>query len=563
MKKLILITLFLLCLNAVSTMAQSGWLNYAPGKYYGLWTTKWLQADNTFYWKGDTIHKELLLYADYKTDSVRFRPIANPTWSPWYYAGHGGYVLPTASATVKGGIKVGTNLSINPTTAVLSASFTETDPTIYSWAKASTKPTYTYSEVGAQVAGNYEPAFSKNTGFNKNFGTTTGTVLEGRTFGTAANSATTDFASAGHNHSGVYEPAFSKNTGFNKNFGTTTGTVLEGRTFGTAANSATTDFASAGHNHSGVYEPVISSGTTAQYWRGDKTWQTLPAGMVYPGAGIPVSTGTAWGTSITNNSANWNTAYSNMGKIYLNTVSDYVSFNPTHFWVAAGYMGLQMGSISSGDTNPVDGGSVYTELNGKQNNISLTTTGTSGAATLVGSTLNIPQYADGNNYTTGLSFAYQTGNLTITRSGLTDLSTNLDGRYANSSHTHSYLSLSGGTLTGALNGTTATFSGVVTGSNFQLSDKRLKENIRPLHFKNRFDSIIFYGFTMRDDSLKRKRYGVIAQEVEKVIPELVYTDSNGLKAVNYTELLVGKMARMEERIKELEKRIKRLERHEK
>lgn len=32
-------------------------------------------------------------------------------------------------------------------------------------------------------------------------------------------------------------------------------------------------------------------------------------GMVYPGAGIPVSTGTAWGTSITDNSANWNTGY--------------------------------------------------------------------------------------------------------------------------------------------------------------------------------------------------------------------------------------------------------------
>lgn len=30
------------------------------------------------------------------------------------------------------------------------------------------------------------------------------------------------------------------------------------------------------HNHSGVYEPVIASGTTDQYWRGDKSWQTLP-----------------------------------------------------------------------------------------------------------------------------------------------------------------------------------------------------------------------------------------------------------------------------------------------
>jgi len=31
--------------------------------------------------------------------------------------------------------------------------------------------------------------------------------------------------------------------------------------------------------------------------------------MVYPDAGIPTSTGLTWGTSITNNSANWNTAY--------------------------------------------------------------------------------------------------------------------------------------------------------------------------------------------------------------------------------------------------------------
>lgn len=38
------------------------------------------------------------------------------------------------------------------------------------------------------------------------------------------------------------EPAFSKNTGFNLPLGTTPGTVLEGRTFGTAANSAVGDF---------------------------------------------------------------------------------------------------------------------------------------------------------------------------------------------------------------------------------------------------------------------------------------------------------------------------------
>ena len=39
----------------------------------------------------------------------------------------------------------------------------------------------------------------------------------------------------------------------------------------------------------------------------DRSW-TINS-MVYPPTGIPLSTGTSWGTSIANNSANWNTAY--------------------------------------------------------------------------------------------------------------------------------------------------------------------------------------------------------------------------------------------------------------
>ena len=57
--------------------------------------------------------------------------------------------LQIASASTLGGIKVGNGLSIDATTGVLSTSITETDPTVPSWAKASTKPSYTASEVGA------------------------------------------------------------------------------------------------------------------------------------------------------------------------------------------------------------------------------------------------------------------------------------------------------------------------------------------------------------------------------------------------------------------------------
>ena len=57
-----------------------------------------------------------------------------------------------------------------------------------------------------------------------------------------------------------YEPAFTKLTAFNKNFGSVAGTVLEGRTFGTAANSAVGDFAPFSHTH--AYLP-LAGGTMA------------------------------------------------------------------------------------------------------------------------------------------------------------------------------------------------------------------------------------------------------------------------------------------------------------
>lgn len=125
-------------------------------------------------------------------------------------------------------------------------------------------------------------------------------------------------------------------------------------------------------NHAGLYEPklnnpaangyILSSTTT-----GIRSW-IANASMVYPGAGIPVSTGTAWGTSITNNSANWNTAYSNR--------------------------------ITS-----------------------LTNTGSSGAATLISNVLNIPNYT-----LAGLGFSV---NDSVQALSGTSITWNLDnGRYA-------------------------------------------------------------------------------------------------------------------------------------
>lgn len=90
---------------------------------------------------------------------------------------------------------------------------------------------------------------------------------------------------------------------------------------------------------------VLPVGTDNYYLKANSAtvsgleWVVAPSGgsMVYPAAGIPISTGSAWSTSITDNSTNWNTAYTNR--------------------------------VSS-----------------------LTVTGTSGAATLISNVLNIPTY---------------------------------------------------------------------------------------------------------------------------------------------------------------------------
>lgn len=66
-------------------------------------------------------------------------------------------------------------------------SYTETDPTVPSWAKASTKPTYTASEVGALPDTTSIPNEStvSGWGFTKNAGTITGITMNGSSKGTS------------------------------------------------------------------------------------------------------------------------------------------------------------------------------------------------------------------------------------------------------------------------------------------------------------------------------------------------------------------------------------------
>ena len=95
------------------------------------------------------------------------------------------------------------------------------------------------------------------------------------------------------------------------------------------------------------------------------------------------------------------------------------------------------------------------------------------------------------------------------------------------------------------------FTSTVTATNFILSsDERLKENIEKAS-GNRV-KIDWKTFELKTEK-GQKRYGVIAQELEKTNPEFVRKDTQGFKSVAYIDLLIAKIAELESRLEKLEK----------
>jgi hypothetical protein len=97
---------------------------------------------------------------------------------------------------------------------------------------------------------------------------------------------------------------------------------------------------------------------------------------------------------------------------------------------------------------------------------------------------------------------------------------------------------------------------IVTGSLYNTSDARLKENINDIS-KAKMDDLFTLNpvvFSYKNDKTSKIHYGVLAQDVEKVFPELVEDNMSGYKTVNYQELLplmLAKMKNMQEQINEL------------
>jgi len=148
------------------------------------------------------------------------------------------------------------------------------------------------------------------------------------------------------------------------------------------------------------------------------------------------------------------------------------------------------------------------------------------------------------------------GTLTVT--GAADLNGVLD--VAGASTFGSTLDVDGSlNVTGASTfGSTLYVTSTVTASQFNArSDKNLKENINPISNDILNDMLNLNGktYNMISDVDKIQLFGLIAQDVEEIFPNLVDTNESNTKSINYIDLI----PLLVEHIKKLTKRIDILE----
>ena len=96
------------------------------------------------------------------------------------------------------------------------------------------------------------------------------------------------------------------------------------------------------------------------------------------------------------------------------------------------------------------------------------------------------------------------------------------------------------------------------------SDRRLKDEIQPisnpLEKINQIGGYSFIWNTQKQDIYNGKDYGVIAQEIEEILPELVQTRENGYKAVKYDKLvslLIEGIKELSQEVNELKEKLNR------
>ncbi|MDI6034842.1 hypothetical protein QLS91_17355, partial [Flavobacterium sp. LB2P84] len=434
---------------------------------------------------------------------------------------------------------------------------------------------------GKQASGSYETAFSKNTAFNKNFGTTAGTVAEGND-SRILNGQT---AFSWGNHAGLY-PTYN-GTGAN-------GTWPIGIT-GNAATATNSTLWNGGAYYGSALTPASNITYAMVYDNVNSRFGIASAGgfQSFLGLGSNAYNSTAY-LPLTGGSVSGKTRIRGGNSDYdVSTSSFSIEKGIEGYGVYFG-VSLAGGSYIQGST--LDGVTKYPlNLNPNGGNIGIGTTAPStkldlrGTSATTNSTIQIVgnstsslllgQNADGgvirgqggNNalsfWTGGAGDVAASGSgsekMRITSTGNVGIGTSSPQQkfvVSNSGQQGVEVYIESTTAMGiqSYNRSTSSYSlmkydasshlfnsNVTASAFFQSSDRRLKTILKR-------DGDVAY-FKWKDNRDTKTHIGYIAQEVRKEFPDQVQKDEKGMLSVNYIEVLVAKIQDLEKRIKQLEK----------
>ena len=98
---------------------------------------------------------------------------------------------------------------------------------------------------------------------------------------------------------------------------------------------------------------------------------------------------------------------------------------------------------------------------------------------------------------------------------------------------------------------------IVEGAILNPSDITLKKNVNEI-VNSEILNLTPVEFSFKSEESQKKHYGFIAQDLEKIFPELVSNNMRGYKTVNYIELIpimLSKMKQMQDEIDLLKKKM--------
>jgi hypothetical protein len=221
-----------------------------------------------------------------------------------------------------------------------------------------------------------------------------------------------------------------------------------------------------------------------------------------------------------------------------------------------------LGTNTSGSQNNQNGLSLYGAYTGGLPTYGMLFSGTAGLGTYGGVTATWATYFTMNT-SAGRGWIFRdvngSGNVaSINNDGWAQFAASVRSPiFYDSNNTAFYLDASS-------TGTSLNVAGDVVG--YSSSDIRYKDNVKPIeNALDKIDKIKGYTFEWNELSHKqtgKKDIGVIAQEVEEILPEIIDTRDNGYKAVDYpklTALLIQSVKEQQIIINDLKSRIEKLE----